>query len=570
VAKRISLFFLMALFIAVKGQQFKDVSALAGITHQFVPYQGTFGGGATVVDINNDGFEDIFITGGMADDALYLNNKDGSFKNIYASSGLKTKVKFVTQGAISADVNKDGYADLFITTITTTDTANVVPRAVNLLFLNNGNSTFRNATEAYGLNKFLTFSTGACFGDINNDGYPDLYVANYFHEYSGELNIMNDAMIVGSGQMAKSYLFINKNGKSFKEVSEKYKIDFKGFGFGGVFTDYDNDGDLDLVAINDFGYKATPNFLYENMYPDKYFKNVSKEMNMKLAINGMGAAVGDVNNDGLLDYFFTNIRVNQFMINQGKGKPFLNQSMHLGTRYSFSSDSIGKYIPVSWGCNFADFDNDGDIDLFVTCGSLNPSVEPNPDFYFENINGLFVNKALEKGLLNRGIGRGSVVFDYDNDGDEDLLVIGQKPVSTEIGTESMTHLFNNDSIVGNWLEVKLHGIDADTKGLGARIKIVTGNKYFIREIDGGSSHLSQNSSVAHFGLGAATKIDSIIITWVGGKKQVLLNQSINHIINITEINNGKRKNIMLVFIGISILLIIAASIFYFKTKKPKK
>jgi enediyne biosynthesis protein E4 len=543
VGKRLTVVLTFFLNASVNGQHFTDVSMEAGIAHQFVAYQGTFGGGATAFDINNDGYEDLFITGGMADDALYINNKNGTFSNIYASSGLKTKNKFVTQGAISDDVNKDGFADLFITTINSLDTANLVPRAMNLLFLNNGDGSFRNATSEFGLDEFLTFSTGACFGDINNDGFPDLFVANYFQNYSGELNIMNDAMIVGSNQMARSLVFLNKKGEKFVEVSEKYKIDFKGFCFGGTFTDYDNDGDLDILVNNDFGYKATPNFLYENRYPKPYFESVGKEMNMNLAINGMGTAVGDINNDGWLDYFFTNIRTNQFMVSQGRGKPFLNESLKHGTNFSFSSDSFGRYIPISWGCNFADFDNDGDLDLFVACGSLNPSVEPNPDFYFENIQGQFTNKAVEKGLLNRGIGRGSVVFDYNNDGALDLLVVAQKPVGEGLGTASSTQLFRNDSVSGNWLKISLHGLASDTRGIGATIKITAGNLHLIRTIDGGSGHLSQNSSVAHFGLGKNTVVDSVIVNWIGGGTQVLVAQHANTVLNIIQNKEAKRKNL---------------------------
>lgn len=549
------------------GQYFTDVSKGAGINHQFKPYQGTFGGGAAVFDLNNDGFEDVFVAGGMADDKLYLNNKNGTFTDIYATSGLKTKIKYVTQGAVCSDVNKDGFVDIFITTITTNNPKNLVPRAPNLLFLNNGNNTFKDATKEYGLDKFLTFSTGATFGDINNDGYPDLFVGNYFKEYKGELNIMNDAMIVGSGQMANSLLFINKKGKHFDEVTEDYKINFNGFCFGGTFTDYDNDGDLDLIVTNDFGYKATPNLLYENIDGD-YFKDVSKGKNMKLPINGMGVTVGDYNNDGWLDYFFTNIRTNQFMINKGADSPFFNNSMKIGTKFSFSSDSLGRYLPVSWGCNFADFDNDGDLDLFVSCGCLNPGVEPNPDFYFEDSNGHYINKAKEKGLLNRWIGRGSVVFDYDNDGDLDLLVVGQKPVSNMPEVDMPTVLYRNDSVKGHWLKVALKGTDGDTRGLGAKVTIVAGKQRMMREIDCGSSHESQNSTIAHFGLGNITKVDSIIVTWVGGKKQFIINQPVNKLITITEIKSTMSSGVLI--IAIIVIIILGVLLYFLYRKKNSK
>ena len=554
------------IFFNVNAQtvHFTNVSEQAGIHHQFKPYQGTFGGGATIFDFNNDGYDDIFLAGGTGDDKLYINNRNGTFTDIYKTSGLKTKTKYITQGAVTADVNKDGWVDIFITTITTDMPGNLVPRAENLLFLNNGNNTFKNATKDYGLDKFQTFSTGATFGDVNNDGYPDLFVGHYFKEYKGELNIMNDAMIVGSGQMASSQLLINKGGKYFADETEDYGIKFTGFCFGGMFTDFDNDGDLDLIVFNDFGYKSTPNRLYENLYPKDQFKEISKETNMKLPINGMGVAAGDYNNDGWMDYFFTNIRTNQFMVNGGSKKVFENVSLKIGTKYSFSSDSLGRYIPISWGCNFGDFDNDGDLDLFVSCGSLNPSAEPNPDFYFENNNGHFENKALEVGLLNRGIGRGSVIFDYDHDGDLDLLVVSQKPVSDASQIDEPTMLFRNDSPKGNWLEVSLKGLSADTRGLGARVMIVAGNQRMMREIDGGSSHESQSSSIAHFGLGNIKKIDSVIVTWVGGKKQFILHQPLNTILRITE---AKAPTKWKIIIGVFAIVAIFIIFFYWKNVK---
>ena len=179
----IQLIILPLLFFSISAQTqtpFKEITKEAGIKHQFVVYEGFLGGGACIFDFNNDGFDDIFLAGGMADDILYLNNKNGTFTNIYQKSGLIGTKNFVTQCAVSADVNRDGFVDLYITTITSKGTKKLIPRAINLLYLNNGNNTFRDATKEFGLASFNSFSTGANFGDFNADGYPDLYVGNYF------------------------------------------------------------------------------------------------------------------------------------------------------------------------------------------------------------------------------------------------------------------------------------------------------------------------------------------------------------------------------------------------------
>lgn len=567
--KCLSFFFCCVLigFNLRSQKPFTEVSKTAGIDHQFIVYEGSFGGGAVAFDYNNDGYEDLFITGGQASDALYLNKKDGTFENVYEKSGLKTAVKYVTQGAVSADVNKDGWRDLFICTINSSANKEKIPRAPNLLFINNGDGTFRDATVEYGLDRYYSFTTAAMFGDVNNDGYPDIYVGNYFKEFAGKLSLIDDAVIVNSKQMAKGYLLINKGGKYFEDEYDAYGLKHKGFGFGGVFTDYDNDGDLDLIVNHDFGYKNTPNKLYENKYPEDRFEDVSEKMKMNLPMNAMGTAVGDYNNDGLLDYYITNIKGNFFMVNKGKGQPFVNESQQLGTKYNSLFDEEGSYMSVGWGANFGDFDNDGDLDLFVANGCLNPYVQPNPDLYLENNNGTFVNRSVEKNLSDRGVSRGSLYFDYDNDGDLDLLEVNQNPVDSSFTGASKTLLYRNDSATGNWLKVQLTGIDADKNGIGARVEVIAGDLRMIREIDGGSSHSSQNSVIAHFGLGSAKQADTIKVTWTGGNQQILVGQAANQLVKITETGTGRASKRS--YWWLAGIPLIVALFFIFRPKKHK-
>jgi enediyne biosynthesis protein E4 len=501
--------------------KFTDVTATSGVRHQYEVHEGMFGGGAAVLDYNNDGFEDVYITSGMSNDVLYRNNGNGTFTNVVSDVGIRT-TDFVTEGVAAADVNRDGWIDLFVTTITRRDTTQVIPRAENLLFLNNGNGTFRDATDEFRLRRLISFSMGASFGDINRDGFPDLFIGNYFRNYEGTLKFINDATIVNANQTSEPYLLINEAGRYFRNATEEYKVRFKGFGFGGVFTDFDNDRDLDLYINNDFGYKAKPNVLLRNEFPDNEFTDISKASGMDVGINAMGTAVTDFDNNGLLDYYITNIRFNRFMVNRGDGL-FTDMSKQVGM----------DYISVSWGANFADFDHDGDEDLFVANGDLNPNDVPMADYFFEHKGTTFEEIAPSLGVNDYGVGRGSVVFDMDNDGDLDLLVVNQKPVY-EYPVESVTRLFRNDRENGNWLKIKLRGTQSDLQGIGARVAVVAGGKTVVREVHGGSSHLSQNSTIVHVGLGQISSIDSLRVSWIGGEDQVFTNVPVNRLMEITE------------------------------------
>ena len=180
------------------GQGFTDITENAGIKHFFEVYEGMFGGGVAVLDFNNDGFEDLYLTGGMQEDQLLENQKDGTFKNVFHKANLEAALGFVTQGVATADFNRDGWLDLFITTITTKGQKKSIPRARNILFLNQGDGTFKDQSSAFGIGRAESFSTGISIGDFNLDGYPDVYVGNYFTDYDGGLKEISDATIVNA------------------------------------------------------------------------------------------------------------------------------------------------------------------------------------------------------------------------------------------------------------------------------------------------------------------------------------------------------------------------------------
>ena len=197
----------------LQGQQFTDISEEAGIQHYFEVFEGMFGGGIAVLDFNNDGYEDLYLTGGMQEDQLLLNLKNGTFENVFKKAKLDAALNFVTQGVATADFNRDGWIDLFVTTITTKDKKKTIPRAQNLIFINQGDGTFKDESKTFGIQDTESFSTGIAIGDFNLDGYPDVYVGNYFTDYDGGLKEISDATIVNAGRTAKGYLYENRGGK---------------------------------------------------------------------------------------------------------------------------------------------------------------------------------------------------------------------------------------------------------------------------------------------------------------------------------------------------------------------
>ena len=519
--------------LQAQKKTFVEVSEQAGINHSFQVDLATFGGGACVLDFNNDGFEDIYVTGGAAPDVLYKNNGDGTFTNIHTPESFERTYKSYTQGVAAADINKDGYKDLIVTTMNYLNESR--SSAPNLLYLNNGDGTFTDVTEKWGLENFRVNSMAASFGDVNADGYPDLFIANYFSSSAAGISIYNEQTITNSFQPSIDYLFLNTSGQGFVDARAFYGLEHEGFGFQGVFTDYDNDGDLDLYVANDFGYKSSPNLMLRNEYPQKKFVNFANRLALNYGMNAMGIAYCDYNFDGWMDYFVTNLSTSVFSANAKEGKPFIDKTFGLGAGISTIVDSVYTGPPVSWGANFFDFDHDTDMDLFVSNGALNPTIRPNPNLFLVFENGKFVERGKDFDLFDYRIGRGSVVFDYDNDGDLDLFVVNQQPRDPDRTLlPARCLLYRNDAANGNWLKVELVGKTADTHGLGSRIEVVVNGKLLSTEIDGGSSHLSQNSTIAHFGLGNATKVESVTVKWIGGKSQTITDLAVNQKIVIEQ------------------------------------
>ena len=542
------LFITLFLPFLFSGQNvFSDVTSDAGIDNIYDVYQGLFGGGVVAFDYNNDGYEDLFITGGQGQDVLYKNNGNGTFTDVTKESGLFKDRVIVTTGVSSADINKDGYIDLFLTTIASQLDKSKKNKTLspNLLYINNGNGTFSDQSSKFRIIK-NTFSTSSSFGDINADGFPDLFVGNYFKNFYFEespfnthnLAILNHYSINEEYETGDDELYINVEGKYFKDASDLLIDAGKGYGFGGVFTDFDNDNDLDLFIINDFGETSESNRLLVNQYPELRFENKSRELKINFGLKSMGVGVGDYNNDTFLDYHVTNIFAGPFIVNRGEGLPFINLMNNVGTGVN-KIKSFNNYeaVIIGWGSLFLDYDNDTDLDLFNSNGPINPLVNPIPNILFEN-KGRVYELNENSGVMDYGIARGSVHFDYDNDGDQDIFVVNQRPVHdmSYRGGIVGSKLYRNDSPnENNWLKIKLKGNQSTTRGLGSRIRIVCDDLNMIREVDGGSSHASQNTSIVHFGVGENKKIDSLIISWPGGKKQYLKDILPNQLIEIEEL-----------------------------------
>jgi len=510
-------------FAAQSQTTFSEVSQKSGI--DFVMNSiNLFGGGTAFFDYNNDGNLDLYLTGGNTrDDILFAGDGSGNFTDVTNLAQLAFTSNLVTYGVTTGDVDNDGDRDIFLCTGFGTPST---------LLLNNGNGIFSDISISAGFIDSDRHKHGAVFGDFNLDGYLDIYVTSWVDDFKRIKNAANETI----GYAHKCYanlLYLNNGDLTFTEVASSYGVDDIGCGLVPAFSDYDNDSDLDAIIVNDFGPWVEPNGLYRNEFPSDTFSNVGASSNMDQGMYGMGVAIGDYDHDMDLDYYFTSIDSNFLMQNQADGS-FIDLAKTLGVEDDTLPGTTD--LKTSWGTAFLDVDNDQHQDLFVADGKVgvflaNATDDPNKLFLNDGQGG-FDDISVEAGIDDGKASRSMVYGDYDNDGDLDIFVAIARRDTTFDGHYL---LYRNDLSNSNkWLSVALEGLKSNRDGFGAHIKIYVDGESWLHEVDGGSSYRSQHQTAAHFGLGSATKVDSLQIIWPGGNQQSVYDIEANQSLIVLE------------------------------------
>ena len=511
--------------------QLVDVTQAIGL--DFAHYNGfsgeyyyveTFGAGAAFLDVDGDGWLDLYLVNGaplsgerpdpIPANRLYHNTGAGGFADVTAASGAGHTG--YGMGCAAADYDADGDVDLYVT--------NVGP---NLLLRNEGAGRFADATAAVGGDD-ARWGTSCGFLDYDLDGDLDLYATNYV-DFDPQKNIVCAEGGIRSYCEPKFYepvgdvLYRNEDGQ-FRDVASEVGIIHKGRGLGVAFADYDLDGDTDIYVAND----GTMNFLYQNQ--GNRFAEVGLYAGGRynedgLAEAGMGVEFGDWDNDGFQDIFVTNFaqETNTLYGNDGQGQ-FYDITLRAGLAEC-------SYKPLGFGTNFLDYDNDGDLDLFVANGHVMDKItQVHPDHAYPQPNQVLCNQRgtrfvdvsarLGPALAAAAVSRGSATADYDNDGDLDLLVTN---------VAATPNLLRNDG--GNrqhWLTIQLGGTSQH-----ARVAVTAGGQRQVKERQAGGSYLSSSDPRLHFGLGEATRA-TVEIRWPDGTLQKMEEVAADQILHIVQ------------------------------------
>jgi hypothetical protein len=535
------------LLLAASQLLFRDVTREAGITfqHHAAPEKKfiveSMSGGVALLDFDNDGLLDIYLTDSLTVDtardpraarsALYRNLGNLKFQDVTDKAGLAHPGW--AMGVCIADVDADGGPDVYVTGL-----------GRNYLFRNNRDGTFTDIAGQAGVTGG-GWSAGCGFADYDRDGHLDLFASRYVKIDLGHLPEFGKGktceyrgIAVQCGPRGlpgeSDFLFHNDGNGRFTEVGEKAGVrdPREYFGMGVAWFDYNRDGWPDLFVANDSG----PNYLYENR-KDGTFKEVAFPMGVAVSEDGgeqgnMGVAVGDYENAGRLSLFVTTFAEEYNALYRNDGDHF--------TDASFRSRTAPSSLPyVGWGTAFFDYDNDGLLDLIAVNGHVYPQLDKSRSgaaagyrqrklLYHNRGDGTFEEVAARFGpvLMEERVSRGLAMGDLDNDGRLDLVV------NDLDGSPQVLH--NELEPVGNWLLVKLKGKGRNTGAIGAVVTLKAGTRTQTRLVQSGTSYLSQDDMRQHFGLGPLKQADSVEVLWPDGTTTRMENVKANQLLEIRQ------------------------------------
>ena len=527
--------------------QLVDITAKTGIKfeHLSTPDKryivDSMSGGVALIDYDRDGWPDIYFTNApdvetpageqRARSALYHNNHDGTFTDVTARAGVGYPCW--AMGAVVGDYNNDGWPDLLVSCF-----GGVV------LYRNNGDGTFADMTKQSGLSVDQGWATGAAFGDYDGDGSVDLFVPHYvaldlkdLPTMGSKKNCLYFDIPVQCGPRglpgSPDALYRNNGDGTFRDVSKQAGVDDaqQYFGLVSVWSDFNDDGHLDLFVTND----GEPNYLYRGSASGR-FADTGFEAGVAVNKDGfeqanMGVALGDYLHTGRLSIAVTHFSGEYTTLFRNDG----------GMAFSDVSAEAGIAKPtahmVGWGDAFADLDNDGWVDLVELNGHVYPQVDTKdvgtkyrePENVFLNAHdGTFRDVSAEIGpaVSVPSVSRGLAVGDLFNDGHLELVIEnlegGPKILRAESGGKN------------HWLGLELCGAKGNRLALNARVRVTAGELAQVDEVRSGGSYISQNDLRLHFGLGTHAKVDTVEITWPGGAKELLKDLAADRIYTVLE------------------------------------
>ncbi len=523
------------------------------------------GAGVAVGDINNDGLMDLYFSGNMTSGRLYVNRGDLKFEDITGSSGIENQ-RWGT-GAVMVDINQDGFQDIYVAV-----SGNETPKnRQNLLYVNNGDMTFSERGKEYGIADQRQ-TQHAAFFDYDLDGDLDLFLIINPAAYEQKVNVIQPRKVNGEG-LSNDVLYRNNGDKTFTDVSHEAGILIEGYSLGVGISDINGDQWPDIYVSNDF---VGNDILYINQ-GDGTFEDRAGEYLNHTSYAGMGNDLADFNNDGLVDIMVLDMRPEdnlrqkliissssydrfQLMLETGYQPQYSRNTLQLNRGGSNFSE-IGFLAGVSstdwsWSALFADYDNDGDKDLFVTNGFMrdlgdldyihyqniydNPMGDPQvkienklndiknlkgadlQDYLFENTGNVqFQNRSREWGIRKKGYSNGAVYVDLDNDGDLELVVNN---------INQAAHVYENRSDrfeAANYLKLHLKGPELNKNGIGVKVRLTTDGDIQFYENFLSRGYESSVDPRPHFGMAEHQIVDTLEIYWPDGGYQMLTQIPVN-------------------------------------------